>query len=114
MDTKNRYKSTVMGRNSLHLLSLPICINFWIFTNVLKFEIPLKQEVPIVVAIDEFQQIVHYPEKNTDFWLKGIFQQLNNVQFFFSGSSNHIMNDMFTNPGRPFFIHNFSTSYQSF
>jgi uncharacterized protein len=62
-----------------------------------------KQEKRVVFAIDEFQQILEYPEKNTEAWLRSLMQQLNNVTFIFSGSQQHIMNDMFSNPARPFF-----------
>lgn len=62
-----------------------------------------KQGKRVVFAIDEFQQILEYPEKNTEAWLRSLMQQLNNVTFIFSGSQQHIMNDMFSNPARPFF-----------
>ncbi|MFO7755439.1 MAG: ATP-binding protein [Bacteroidales bacterium] len=62
-----------------------------------------KQSKPVVIAIDEFQQILEYPEKQTDAWLRSIMQDLNNVSFIFSGSQQHLMADLFTNPGRPFF-----------
>ena len=62
-----------------------------------------KQEKRVVFAIDEFQQILEYPEKSTEAWLRSLMQQLNNVTFIFSGSQQHIMSDMFSNPARPFF-----------
>lgn len=62
-----------------------------------------KQEKRVVFAIDEFQQILEYPEKNVEAWLRSLMQQLNNVTFIYSGSQQHIMNDMFSNPARPFF-----------
>lgn len=58
---------------------------------------------PIFIAIDEFQQITQYPEKNTDAYLRTIIQQLKNVVFIFSGSQQHIMHDLFSNPSKPFF-----------
>jgi len=58
---------------------------------------------PTVIAIDEFQQISQYPEKNTDAWLRSAMQQLQNVFFLFSGSKQSLLNELFTNPGRPFF-----------
>jgi len=57
----------------------------------------------VVIAIDEFQQILEYPEKNTDAWLRSIIQNLTNVIFLFSGSQNHLMTGLFTNPQRPFY-----------
>lgn len=57
----------------------------------------------VVIAIDEFQQILHYPEMNTDSWLRSIMQSLNNVRFIFAGSQQHLMNELFADPSRPFF-----------
>lgn len=62
-----------------------------------------KQEKRVLFAIDEFQQILNYPEKNVEAWLRRIIQQLKNVVFIFSGSQQHLMNDIFTNPAKPFF-----------
>ncbi|MFP4622440.1 MAG: AAA family ATPase [Bacteroidales bacterium] len=62
-----------------------------------------KQNSRILLAIDEFQQILNYPEKNTDAWLRSKIQELNNLFFIFSGSSQHLMKDLFANPQRPFF-----------
>lgn len=61
------------------------------------------QAKPVVIAIDEFQQIMEYPEKTTDAWLRSLMQQLTNVSFIFSGSQQHLMTDLFANPERPFF-----------
>ncbi len=61
------------------------------------------QDKQVIVAIDEFQQILEYPEKNMDAWLRKIIQQLKNVVFIFSGSRQHVMSDMFSNPAKPFF-----------
>lgn len=62
-----------------------------------------NQDFKTVIAIDEFQQILSYPEPNTDAWLRSTIQQLKNVVFIFSGSQQHIMTEMFTSPSRPFF-----------
>jgi uncharacterized protein len=67
-----------------------------------------SQNKTVLFAIDEFQQILNYPETNTDAWLRKIIQQLNNVIFIFSGSQHHLMHEIFSNPGRPFFS---STSF---
>lgn len=56
-----------------------------------------------VIAIDEFQQIIQYPETNTDAWLRSRMQQLQNVFFIFSGSQQHLMTELFSAPGRPFY-----------
>ncbi len=67
------------------------------------FSILESQSKPVIIAIDEFQQILNYPEKNTDAWLRTIMQELNNVSFIFSGSEQHLMQDLFMNPERPFY-----------
>lgn len=62
-----------------------------------------NQGITIALAIDEFQQIADYPERNTEALLRGIIQPLKNVRFIFSGSSKHMLNDIFSNSKRPFF-----------
>jgi uncharacterized protein len=57
----------------------------------------------IIIAIDEFQQILKYPEQNTDAWLRSIIQSLGNVRFVFSGSQQHLMTELFNDPKRPFY-----------
>jgi len=69
--------------------------------NILEFLAKLEQ--PTVVAIDEFQQITQYPEKNTDAWLRTLIQSLQNVYFIFSGSKKSILNELFSDPSRPFY-----------
>ncbi len=67
------------------------------------FEFLEKQAGRFVIAIDEFQQILKYPEKNTDAWLRSVIQKLKNVVFIFSGSQQHLMDELFTIPSRPFY-----------
>lgn len=62
-----------------------------------------KQNFKIVIAIDEFQQISRYPEKNIDAWLRSVIQHMTNVRFIFSGSQQHIINEMFSLPSGPFY-----------
>lgn len=62
-----------------------------------------NQKRPVLIAIDEFQQIIDYPEKNCDVLLRTIIQKLQNVVFIFSGSQQHIMSDLFSNPSKPFY-----------
>lgn len=58
---------------------------------------------PSIVAIDEFQQISHYPEKNVEALLRTHIQHCNNARFIFAGSQRHIMDKMFTSASRPFY-----------
>lgn len=57
----------------------------------------------MVIAIDEFQQVLHYPEKGTEALLRTQIQQCANASFIFCGSQRHMMSDMFMNSQRPFF-----------
>ena len=58
---------------------------------------------PCIVAIDEFQQISKYSEKNIEATLRTYVQRCHNAQFVFSGSQRHTMSAMFTNASRPFY-----------
>ena len=58
---------------------------------------------PCLVAIDEFQQIGKFPEKNIEATLRTYVQQCHNAQFIFSGSQRHTMSTMFTGASRPFY-----------
>jgi hypothetical protein len=58
---------------------------------------------PCIVAIDEFQQINTFPEKNIEAKLRTYVQQCHNAQFIFSGSQRHTMSAMFINASRPFY-----------
>ena len=62
-----------------------------------------SQQVNVVVAIDEFQQIAEFPEKNVEALLRTIVQTLKHTQFIFSGSKQHMMLEMFQTANRPFF-----------
>jgi AAA+ ATPase superfamily predicted ATPase len=62
-----------------------------------------SQSCKVVVAIDEFQQILEYPEKNTEALLRTYFQTLQNTSFIFCGSNQQLMHDIFNSSKRPFF-----------
>ncbi len=62
-----------------------------------------QQPKRIVIAIDEFQQIIEYPQKNIDAWLRKKMQQLKNVLFIFSGSQQHLMTELFLQSDKPFY-----------
>ena len=62
-----------------------------------------QQQPRIVLAIDEFQQIAGFPEKNIEALLRTIIQTLKHTQFIFSGSKKHLMLEMFHTANRPFF-----------
>jgi hypothetical protein len=55
------------------------------------------------IAIDEFQQVAEYPEKGTEALLRSYIQFLPHVKFIFSGSRQHLMNEIFLSAKRPFY-----------
>ncbi len=57
----------------------------------------------IVIAIDEFQQITNYPEKNVEAVLRTNIQRALDVNFIFSGSQKHILLSVFSKYGSPFY-----------
>jgi hypothetical protein len=56
-----------------------------------------------VVAIDEFQQIGKYPEKNIEAILRTHIQKCKNTSFIFAGSQRHLMQNIFFSSSRPFY-----------
>jgi len=68
---------------------------------VLKLISEIKQD--IVFMFDEFQQISNYPEKNMEPMIRSVIQTYPVVPFIFSGSSKHMLENMFMSPGRPFY-----------
>lgn len=58
---------------------------------------------PCLVAIDEFQSIMDYAEKNVEALLRTHIHSCNNAWFVFSGSKRHMMGEMFSSPSRPFY-----------
>ena len=55
------------------------------------------------IAIDEFQQILSYPEDGVEAMIRSYIQFLPNVYFVFSGNQQHMMQEMFLSANRPFF-----------
>jgi len=62
-----------------------------------------SQKNKIVIALDEFQQILKYPEQNTEALLRSHIQKSKNISFIFSGSRKHLLEAMFRDSGRPFY-----------
>ena len=67
------------------------------------FQYLAHADKPCIVAIDEFQQIAKYPEKNIEAQLRTHIQKLSNCNFIFAGSERHMMQEMFTSAARPFY-----------
>lgn len=62
-----------------------------------------RSERPVVVVIDEFQQISKYPERNVEALLRSHIQQMTNASFIFAGSERTLLQEMFISSNRPFF-----------
>lgn len=59
---------------------------------------------PCIVAIDEFQQILRYPDGDkVEAALRTHIQRCSNANFIFSGSHRHLMSAIFVTPSRPFY-----------
>lgn len=69
-----------------------------------------EQDCLIVLAIDEFQQITEFPEKNMEALLRTYMQSLKNIRFIFCGSKKTMMIELFSSAKRPFYA---STQYLS-
>lgn len=62
-----------------------------------------EADKPCIIAIDEFQQICEYAEKNVEALLRTKIQKCHHAQFIFSGSKRHVMSNMFNTPSKPFY-----------
>lgn len=67
------------------------------------FQYLSKAPKPVIVAIDEFQQIANYPEKKVEALIRSHLLDINNVRMIFSGSERHILAEMFSSGSRPFY-----------
>lgn len=67
------------------------------------FEYLRQSDKRCYIAIDEFQQILNYPEHGVEALIRSYIQFLPNVYFVFSGSQQHMMEEMFLSANRPFF-----------
>lgn len=62
-----------------------------------------EADKPCIIAIDEFQQIGEYAEKNIEALLRTKIQRCHRAQFIFAGSKRHMMSNMFNSPSKPFY-----------
>lgn len=63
-----------------------------------------ESETPVIVAIDEFQQIATYADnKNVEALLRSHIQKLDNARFIFAGSERHMLRQMFLESAHPFY-----------
>lgn len=74
-----------------------------VFTVNKIFNYLIKSNKRIIIAIDEFQQIMQYPEKNVETLLRTNIQKTININYIFSGSRKNILLSMFNGYSRPFY-----------
>lgn len=67
------------------------------------FEYLEQSTVPCLVAIDEFQKIAKYKEKNVEELLRTKIQRCKKTAFIFSGSERDLMSAMFNSSAKPFY-----------
>ena len=62
-----------------------------------------QADKPCIFAIDEFQQIATYPEKNVEAMLRTHIQPMSNCLFIYAGSNRHVLENMFNSSAKPFY-----------
>ncbi len=64
----------------------------------------LERKENIQISIDEFQQIENYEEPSMiDATIRSYFPKAKNLHFLFSGSEEHLLSTLFSNPKKPLF-----------
>lgn len=61
------------------------------------------QKKTVVIALDEFQQILSFTDSNVEGWLRSEAQTYRSIRFIYSGSHQHILHEMFGSKTRPFY-----------
>lgn len=92
---------TLTGQPSLELSADKPALIQTGFDKLLELVSKLNRET--VIMLDEFQQIRNYPEKNMEHILRTIIQDYPSIHFIFSGSSRHMLENMFLSSGNPFY-----------
>lgn len=68
------------------------------------FKFLTQLDIPILFAIDEFQEIKKYDnEVPFEGKLRSLTQQSNNIVFLYSGSEQHLLNEIFNEYSMPFY-----------
>lgn len=62
-----------------------------------------KNKKKVLIALDEFQIVRTFSEKNTEAYLRSVIQNLKNVNFIFLGSNNSIIESIFSDSKKPFY-----------
>ena len=62
-----------------------------------------ERKKPVIICIDEFQQVTRYPEENAEGTFRAWMQDFPMIRFIFCGSQRHMMISMFSEESRPFY-----------
>ena len=93
---------TITGQPNIELNFLPGATTASSLEEVFAYIKSLN--VQVVIAFDEFQQILNYPEKNVEALLRSHIQQTPNAVFIYSGSQKHLLLSLFNDYSRPFYM----------
>lgn len=64
----------------------------------------VDMDLKVQLAIDEFQQIATYKDgTSVDAALRALYPMARNIHFLYSGSEQHLLQALFTDPGKPMF-----------
>ncbi|MBX2961252.1 MAG: ATP-binding protein [Cyclobacteriaceae bacterium] len=63
----------------------------------------IARQKNVVIALDEFQQILSFKEAQVEGWLRAEAQQHSSVRFIYSGSQQRVLHEMFGSNKRPFY-----------
>jgi DNA-binding MarR family transcriptional regulator len=63
----------------------------------------LSRQKKVVIALDEFQQILSFEEPEVEGWLRAEAQQYGSIRFVYSGSHQRVLHEMFGSNKRPFY-----------
>lgn len=64
----------------------------------------VDMNLKVQLAIDEFQQIATYKDgTSVDAALRALYPMATNIHFLYSGSEQHLLQALFTDPGKPMF-----------
>ncbi len=62
-----------------------------------------EKKKPVIICIDEFQQVANYKETNAEATFRTWMQNFPMLRFIFCGSHRHMMISMFSEESRPFY-----------
>jgi len=63
----------------------------------------VSEQSRVIVAFDEFQQVLNYKDEQVEALLRSEMQRLPDVRFIFSGSDQRLLQEMFDHNSRPFY-----------